>query len=118
MVKWSSVGMDKLPEKWQASQKQIKANQLAFNLSSEVVDFYRALSAARGVQPSDLIREIVGLATKPPQRPRLTFSASREDLEQLAERYRLEHVDPEAIRTRVRDELLGYYARHHDDDTA
>ncbi|RFA30091.1 hypothetical protein CAI21_07775 [Alkalilimnicola ehrlichii] len=106
-----------IPKAWAGSKRQIRANQLAFNLSSDAIEFFRRVSAQRGMATSDFLRDLVGLPVKPPQRPRLTFSASPEDMEKLAARYGLAEVDPSSIRERIQDELLRFYQRHRDDSS-
>ena len=74
-----------IPEKWQKSQKAIKATQMAFDLDQSVAQAVRVAAATNGLSPSDQIRKIIGLETKPPQRPRLTVSLTPDCFARLAQ---------------------------------
>ena len=65
----------KLPEKWQRSEKVVKAVQVAFDMDSKLQYSIRRSALVKGISPSEQIRHLLGLtANKKPKRPRLTVS--------------------------------------------
>lgn len=100
--------MGDLPGKWQKSNQSIRAVQLAFEFSKTVADTLRNHAHSQGLSPSDQIREIIGLETKKPKRPRLTVSLTPEDYQLLAQRYKVSPDDKSAIRKAIADELVTY----------
>ncbi len=98
-----------LPKKWQASDKAMRAVQVAFYVDEKVQHKIRQEACLQGISPSDMIRSITHLpVSSPPQRPRLTASLNQEDYRQLAERYGLDPEDTLEIKRRVMQELIDY----------
>lgn len=98
-----------LPKKWQASDKAMRAVQVAFYVDEKVQNKIRKDACIKGISPSDLIRTITQLpVSSPPKRPRLTASLNQEDYQLLAERYGLDAEDTLEIKRRVMQELIDY----------
>lgn len=100
-----------LPKKWQASDKAMRAVQVAFYVDEKIQNKIRRDACIQGISPSDLIRTIAQLpVSSPPKRPRLTASLNREDYEMLAKRYGLDPDDTLEIKRCVMQELIEYAA--------
>ena len=98
-----------LPKKWQASDKAMRAIQVAFYVDEQVQNKIRQDACMQGISPSDMIRQITSLpVSSPPKRPRLTASLNAEDYRLLAERYNLHPEDTLEIKRRVMQELIEY----------
>lgn len=82
----------KLPEKWQQEKKALKAVQVAFDLGTEIQLQIRREAVDRGINPSDRVRQILGLPVhRKPQRLRLSISLTDDDFLYLAEKF---SIDP------------------------
>ncbi|KPJ92956.1 MAG: hypothetical protein AMJ53_08385 [Gammaproteobacteria bacterium SG8_11] len=100
---------NKIPERWKRSDKAVKAVQVAFDASEELSAKVRMAATRNGISASDQIRKIVGLpVSSRPKRPRLTVSLSEADYELLAKRYKMTHVDKQAIKAKVMEELRRF----------
>jgi hypothetical protein len=100
---------NKIPERWQRSDKAVRAVQIAFDASEELSRKIRVAASRNGISASDQIRKIVGLPiASRPKRPRLTVSLSEEDYDVLAKRYKMKHVDKQKIKAKVMEELREY----------
>ena len=98
-----------LPQKWQASNKAMRAVQVAFYVDEKVQNRIRRDACLKGISPSDMIRTITELPiSSPPKRPRLTATLNNDDYKLLAERYNLEPEDTLEIKRRVMQELIDY----------
>lgn len=92
----------------------MRAVQMAFDTTQELATTIRLEAVRRGLSPSDLIRELVGLPVNGrPVRPRLTLSLGEHDFELLGRRYGLDEHDRLAIKRRVMEELQAFAS--HDD---
>jgi len=100
--------MKQLPNQWQHSNKSIRAVQLVFELNKSISDTIRYQANKNGLSPSDQIRTVIGLKTKPPKRPRLTVSLSEEEYAILAQRYNVSIENKVAIRQAIADELVAH----------
>lgn len=99
----------KIPEKWQASAKAIKAVQVAFDLDEKFQYAIRKQALDQGLSPSEQIREILGLPlSKRPKRPRLTVSLNKDDYAYLGEKFGLDASDELQIKKRVMDALIEF----------
>lgn len=98
-----------LPKKWQASDKAMRAVQVAFYVDEQVQNKIRHDACIKGISPSDMIRSITQLpVSSPPKRPRLTASLNQDDYQVLAERYGLDPTDTLEIKRHVMQELIEY----------
>ena len=100
---------NKVPAKWQAEQKAVRATQVAFDVGEQIQYVIRKEALDRNVNPSDRIRQILGLkVTRKPKRLRLSVSLSDEDLAYLAEQYQLEGHDPIEVKRRAAEQLVAH----------
>lgn len=106
----------KLPNKWQQEQKAVKAIQVAFDIGEEFQYRLRKEALDLGVNPSDRVRQILGLPTsKRVQRPRLSISLSEVDFGLLAEEFGLEKDDKVAIKQKAASRLIAYIESSRED---
>ncbi|MDP2562241.1 hypothetical protein [Psychrobium sp. 1_MG-2023] len=99
----------KLPSKWQAANKAIKATQVAFDMDERIQYEIRRQALEDGVSPSDQIRHILGLpCTRRPKRPRLTVSLSPDDYELLGQKYGIDPAKQLEIKKIVVAELTEF----------
>ncbi len=98
-----------LPEKWQASQKALKAVQVAFDMDEKIQYQIRKAALDNNLSPSDQIRHILGLTVhKRPKRPRLTVSLNAGDYQELAQRYGLQADQQLEIKKQVIADLIKF----------
>lgn len=99
----------KLPEKWEREKKAVKAIQLAFDVEERIQMAIRREALELGVNPSDRIRQILGLpVNRRPQRPRLTISLSAEDFDLLADKFTLTADNRIGIKQEAADQLVNH----------
>jgi hypothetical protein len=98
-----------LPEKWQSSQKAMKAVQVAFDMDEKIQYKIRKAALDNNLSPSEQIREILGLTiNKRPKRPRLTVSLNNQDYVELAEKYGLQPEQQLEIKKLVIEDLVRF----------
>lgn len=95
-------------ELWKNEKKAIKATQVAFDISTEAQKRLKLMAIHNDLSPSDQMRQILGLPSKKPIRPRLTISLSGEDYEILASHYGLNAEDKLAIKEKAADEIISF----------
>jgi len=96
-----------LPEKWQSSQKAMKAVQVAFDMDEKIQYKIRKAALDNNLSPSEQIRDILGLTVnKRPKRPRLTVSLNSQDYIELAEKYGLQPEQQLEIKKLVIEDLV------------
>lgn len=100
---------NKLSDKWSVEKQALKKVQVHFSLKERLTKLIRHDAAEDNINPSDIIRKIVGLTYQRIQRPRIGLSFHREDLEYLSKRYNLDLNDDKEIRRRVMEEINLYY---------
>ncbi|XZG71598.1 hypothetical protein ACTSKR_06995 [Chitinibacteraceae bacterium HSL-7] len=101
--------MSKVPERWQRSERAIRAVQVAFDVEDRVLQAVRRAAFDAGVSNSDQIRRVLGLpTTERPKRPRLTVSLSDDDYRELAQRYGLEEDQRLEIKEQVLQALMAF----------
>lgn len=99
----------KTAERWEKEAKKLKAIQVAFDVSEEVQYQIRREALDLGLNPSDRIRQVLGLAvTAKPKRPRLTLSLSGEDFKQLAQAFDLDQEDHVGIKRKAAEVLIKH----------
>ena len=75
-----------LPERWRRSDPALRAVQVAFDVSEQVMEAVRNAAFAANRSTSDQIRVVLGLdVAKTIKRPRLTVSLSPADYQTLGE---------------------------------
>ncbi len=97
----------KQPAHWKKESKAIKATQVAFDISTEAQKQLKLKAIHNDLSPSDQMREILGLPSKKPLRPRLTISLSADDYQLLADHYGLEPQDKLAIKELAAQEIIN-----------
>jgi hypothetical protein len=98
-----------LPARWASSMPAIKAVQVAFDVSENVLEAVRRAAFDNSLSTSDQLREILGLTVvRQAKRPRLTFSLSAEDYEILGKRFNLKAQDHLAIKEQVMVALMQF----------
>ena len=95
--------------KWQAELAALKKIQLHFDFQQTLRKKIRLEAAEEDMNPSDIIRKIVGLSFSKIQRPRIGLSFNPDDLNYLAERYNLDPEDANAVKKQVLREVEAYY---------
>ena len=99
----------KIPKKWEAEKKAIKATQVAFDVGEKIQFVIRKEALERSINPSDRIRQILGLTVShKPKRLRLSISLSDEDMAYLAKVYKLEDTDPVEVKRRAAEKLIEH----------
>lgn len=105
--------IEQLPARWQSAQPALRAVQLAFDVSEQVLQAVRAAAFAANLSNSDQIRVVLGLPlARQAKRPRLTVSLSAADYQLLARRYKLGADDHLRIKERVAAALAAFAATH------
>ena len=103
----------KLPSKWAEETKAIKATQVAFDVGQTTQYVIRKEALDRQLNPSDRIRQILGLTVnRKPKRLRLSVSLTPDDLKFLAMKFDMDETDHVAIKRRAA-ELLIRHAKQH-----
>ncbi|KXO11126.1 hypothetical protein AKG98_500 [Moritella sp. JT01] len=98
-----------LPEKWQSSQKAMKAVQVAFDMDEKIQYKIRKAALDNNLSPSEQIRDILGLTiNKRPKRPRLTVSLNNQDYIELAGKYGLQPEQQLEIKKLVIEDLVRF----------
>jgi len=98
-----------IPKKWENEIKAIKATQVAFDVGEKVQYVIRKEALDRNINPSDRIRQILGLkVSRKPKRLRLSISLSDVDLAYLAKSYQLETKDPVEVKRRAAEKLIKH----------
>ena len=96
-------------DKWENERKAARAVQVAFDLGHDVSYQIRSEALKRGVNPSDRIREILGLpVSNKPIRPRLSISLTNLDFELLAEAFDVDASDRLRIRQIAAERLIEH----------
>lgn len=95
--------------KWEAELAALKKIQMHFDFQQALRKKIRIDAAEEDMNPSDIIRKIVGLSFSKIQRPRIGLSFNPEDLSYLAERYNLDPSDAAAVKKQVLREVENHY---------
>jgi len=102
----------KLPERWRKEKRATRAVQVAFDLGERVQHAIRQEALDHGLNPSDRIREILGLkVTAKPKRLRLSISLADADFEELAETFDLPADDRIGIKQMAAERLVAHVDR-------
>ena len=95
--------------KWSKEKVVLKKIQIHFSFQQQVLASIRHDAADEDVNPSDIVRKIVGLPYKKIQRARIGLSFNDNDLKYLAKHYQLDKVDEKEIKRRVMEEINIHY---------
>lgn len=102
-----------MPEKWQKEAEAVKAVQVAFDLGEEIQEVIRREALEMGLNPSDRVRQILGLpVSRRAKRPRLSISLSSDDFIQLAGAYALEPDDKLGLKREAAQVLIDYVEKN------
>lgn len=86
-----------------------KKIQLHFTFQTKVLAKIRYEAADENINPSDVVRKIIGLPYKTIQRARVGLNFNDDELQYLAQHYGLEKVDKNEIVRRVIEEIDTHY---------
>ncbi len=103
--------------KWQKERATLKKLQIHFEFQQEVMKEIRYDAADARLNPSDIVRKILGLSYSKVQRPRLGLSFSQDELKLLAHRYGVDCLDEKQIKQRVMAEVNAVYQEEIVDNT-
>ena len=119
MNKKSNTAMSEIKSnsKWQKERATLKKLQIHFEFQQEVMKEIRYDAADARLNPSDIVRKILGLSYSKVQRPRLGLSFSQDELKQLAHRYGVDCLDEKQIKQRVMAEVNAVYQEEIVDNT-
>lgn len=99
----------KIPQKWEDEKKAIRATQVAFDVGEQVQYVIRKEALDRNVNPSDRIRQILGLKVlSKPKRLRLSVSLNNDEMAYLAKAYQVDVDDPVEIKRRAAEKLVEH----------
>ncbi|MCB1583642.1 MAG: hypothetical protein R3E90_10155 [Marinicella sp.] len=99
----------KIPQKWEDEKKAIRATQVAFDVGEQVQYVIRKEALDRNVNPSDRIRQILGLKVlSKPKRLRLSVSLNNDEMAYLAKVYQVDAGDPIEIKRRAAEKLVEH----------
>ncbi len=100
---------NKLPERWRKEKQATRAVQVAFDLGERVQNAIRQEALDRGINPSDRVREILGLkVSAKPKRVRLSISLAEQDFESLADSFGLDPSDRIGIKQMAAERLIAH----------
>ena len=98
------------PERWQGSDKALRAVQVAFDVSEAVMEAVRVAAFNDHVSTSTEIRKVLGLPVgERPKRPRLTVTLDAQDYELLSQRFGIPADDKLAIKEAATRELIAFH---------
>ncbi len=99
----------KLPDRWHKEKQASRAVQVAFDLGEKVQTVIRREALERGINPSDRIRQILGLKVNAkPKRLRLSISLAETDFANLAEEFGLDPADRVSIKQKAAERLVQH----------
>jgi hypothetical protein len=108
-MKRAAIDLGSLPPRWQSSAAAVKAVQVAFDVSEQVMEAVRHAAFHAGLSNSDQLRSILGLPiVRQAVRPRLTMSLSDEDYQRLGEKFALPPSERLSIKVRVQEALMAF----------
>ena len=98
---------------WQKQKDILKKIQLNFSLLANIDKGIRQEAVNASKSPSTIVREILGLETKIPQRPRLSVSFSHDELTELYQRFGLLEGDRAALTRHITEQLKMHYQEYN-----
>jgi hypothetical protein len=102
--------------KWDKEKAGVRAIQVAFDVGNEVNQQIRLEALAQGINPSDRVRQLLGLEMNArPVRPRLSISLSERDFVLLAERFAVDPADRLRIRQLAAEKLIDHLQEQNPD---
>jgi len=104
--------------KWADEKRALKKVQMHFVFKEQLNKRIRHDAADENLNPSDIIRKIVGLPYQRIQRPRIGLSFNPDDLRNLSQRYQVPVDDEKTIKQRVLEEVTQCYQERESTDVA
>ena len=104
-------------DKWKNETAVLKKIQLQFEFQQEINKHLNHDAAESNIKPSDIIRKLVGLPYKKIQRTRVGLSLTKDDLNALAKRYKIDSLNESEIKRRVLEEVNLHYHNKDKDAT-
>ena len=98
-------------KKWSKERVVLKKIQLHFTFKTKVLAKIRHEAADENINPSDVVRKIIGLPYKVIQRARVGLNFSDDELQNLTHHYGLDEVDKNEIVRRVVEEIDAHYKK-------
>lgn len=103
--------------KWAAEKKAVKATQVAFDVGEKIQYVIRKEALDRSINPSDRIRQILGLnVSRKPKRLRLSISLTEDDMAFLAKAYGLKNKDPIEVKRRAAEKLIQHVRKIEEEE--
>lgn len=96
-------------DRWEKEKHALRKVQIHFAFQLEIIASIRHDAADNNINPSDIVRKIVGLPFKKIQRARIGLSFNDHDLEYLTKRYGLEGKNEKEVKRRVMEEINLHY---------
>ena len=100
---------NKSEDKWPAERKALKKIQVHFTFQEQLNKTIRHEAVDLNINPSDVVRKVVGLNYQRIQRPRIGLSFSKDEIQQLANKYKVESDDEKEIKKRVMEEVNQHF---------
>ena len=94
---------------WSSEKAALKKIQIHFSFQQNTLASIRYDAADNDINPSDIVRKIVGLPYKKIQRARIGLTFNDNDLNYLAAHYDLDQSDEKEIKRRVMEEVNIHY---------
>ncbi len=102
----------KILQKWEKEKKAVKATQVAFDVGEKIQYVIRKEALDRDLNPSDRIRELLGLKiSRKPKRLRLSISLNEADMKFLAQKFGVEEDNKLEIKKRAAELLIEHASK-------
>lgn len=102
----------KILQKWEQEKKAVKATQVAFDVGEKIQYVIRKEALDRDLNPSDRIRELLGLKiSRKPKRLRLSISLNEADMKFLAQKFGVEEDNKLEIKKRAAELLIEHASK-------
>jgi len=107
----------KILDKWKEESKAVKATQVAFDVGEKIQYVIRKEALDRNLNPSDRIRQILGLkVSRKPKRLRLSISLTTDDMKFLASQYKLDVENKIEIKKRAAEKLIEHARKNEQEN--
>ena len=107
----------KILDKWKEESKAVKATQVAFDVGERIQYVIRKEALDRNLNPSDRIRQILGLkVSRKPKRLRLSISLTTDDMKFLASQYKLDVENKIEIKKRAAEKLIEHARKNEQEN--
>lgn len=96
---------------WREQEDALNKIQLTFDLNESVDRQVRLDAVAKGDSPSNIIRQLLGLTSKPPIRSRVGISLNQDDILALSKRLKVDPDDNRALKRRLLAQIENHYVK-------